>query len=200
MLAMVVCASFAQAKEKQYIDIAGQKYLRCQPVQDYYGKANDGTVGSATNWWMIKMQPAAVWNAPFCAARGDELLFSSGKPVTNKICNNPVIEFQAIAQAANIPVGGCNDIPWSAISGWADFPEGAVGIETQLRPEINGYKFKLVTRRGDNIYATQCFKDTRLWTLSELGQKWGRNFIPFKTYGNTGDGGKFATLMIGIAQ
>jgi hypothetical protein len=104
------------------------------------------------------------------------------------------------ATKAEVARGTCNDNPWPAVYQWADFPEGAIGTETQLRPEINGFKYKLVTRKGDYIYAVKCFKDTRLWSLSKLGQRWGRSFAPFKTFGNTGDGGKFATLVIGIAQ
>ncbi|MEA3322863.1 MAG: hypothetical protein U9Q12_01450 [Patescibacteria group bacterium] len=116
-----------------------------------------------------------------------------------KVVHKEVVVYRDALGTA-VGQGSCKDIPWPAVSSWADFPEGAIGTETQLRPEINGYKFKLVTRHGNDIYATKCFKDTRLWTLSELGQKWGRSFVPWKTFGNTGDGGQFATLVIGIAQ
>jgi hypothetical protein len=205
VMMMVACAVVAQAKEKQFVTVNGQKYLRCQPVAGYHKKPIEGIVGDKNEWWSITMDPVAQWNAPSCLARGDELLFRGGVPVANKICNNPivashVVTHKVITHKTEVAQGTCGDDPWPAVYQWADFPEGAIGTETQLRPEINGFKYKLVTRKGNYIYAVKCFKKTRLWSLSELGQRWGKSFAPFKTFGNTGDGGKFATLVIGITQ
>ena len=192
---MAVCAT-AQANEKKYIKIGSKQFLRCQPVPGYSGSAAlGGTTGSANEWWMIQMEPSAQWNSPRCVARGTELLFKNNHPIKNIICNNNVVEFEKIQRSTN---GSCKDIPWPATGIWEKFPEGALGSETQLRAD--GYKYKLVTRKGGMIYATHCFKDRRLLSLSELGQRWNVSLVPFKTYGNMGDGGKHTTLVIGIAQ
>jgi len=68
---MAVCAT-AQANEKKYIKIGSKQFLRCQPVPGYSGSAAlGGTTGSANEWWIIRMSPAAAWNSPRCVASGD---------------------------------------------------------------------------------------------------------------------------------
>jgi len=104
------------------------------------------------------------------------------------------------ASGATVGKGTCKDIPWDATGIWAEFPEGAVGSETQLRSSGLRYKYKLVTRKGDKIYATKCFKKENVWSLADLSAKWGVKLSAFGTYGNIGDGGKYATLVIGIVK
>ena len=95
----------------------------------------------------------------------------------------------------------CKDIPWDADGIWADFPEGAIGSETQLRTEGLRYKYKLVTRKSDNkIHAIKCFKKENIWSLADLSARWGVKLSTFKTFGNKGDGGNLATLVIGIVK
>ncbi len=118
-----------------------------------------------------------------------------------KVVERKVVVYRD-ATGEEVAQGTCKDVPWPATYAWANFPEGAIGTETQLRLEMNpiGYKFKLVTRKGKYIYALKCFKSNQMYNLTALGQRWGHDFVPYKTFGNTGDGGRFATLVIGIAK
>jgi len=121
----------------------------------------------------------------------------AARPV--KIIKQEVVVYRD-AQKTVVGRGTCKDIPWNATGVWEQFPEGAVGSETQLRPEIDGYKYKLVTRKGDKIYATHCFKDSRHFTLDDLSHKWNVSLTIFSAFGDKGDGGKHKTLIIGINQ
>jgi hypothetical protein len=101
-----------------------------------------------------------------------------------------------------IATGSCKDIPWDATGIWENFPNGAVGTETQLRTETNNvhYKYKLVERKGGKIYAIKCFKSSDRLSLGDLSQRWGEKITTFETYGNLGDGGRLATIEIGIVR
>ncbi len=199
LLAIVTLPMSSMAMEKSYKKINGKAYLRCQPVPDYSGKVNNVNVGSAGDWWLIKMKPSAAWNSPRCVATGNELVFENGKPVKNVICGNNIVGFEKIQQKA-VAKDACEDIPWDAVGIWADFPEGAIGSETQLRTEGLRYKYKLVTRKGNKIYATKCFKKENIWSLADLSARWGVKLSTFKTFGNKGDGGNLATLVIGVVK
>lgn len=99
----VVFPMSSMAMEKSYKKINGKTYLQCQPVPDYSGKVNNVKVGSAGDWWLIKMKPSAAWNSPRCVATGNELVFENGKPVKNVICGNKVVEFKKIQQNTVTP-------------------------------------------------------------------------------------------------
>jgi hypothetical protein len=141
MAVMVACAVVAQATEKQYVTINAQKYLRCQPVQNYYGKANAGITGPAGEWWLIQMSPAATWNSPYCAARGDELLFSKdGKPVRNKICNNPIVASSRIVVLQAKPKKSPVNIMRICVTGTGCDERSFTGMVAERALEASGGK------------------------------------------------------------
>ncbi len=201
LLAMVVIFPMSSmAKEKKYIIINDVKYVRCQPIKGFSGKPvkTDASVGA---YWLIKMKPHAVWNGKRCIAEEGELLFNAyGKPIENRRCRNEIVWAEKVQQKI-VAKDACEDIPWDADGIWADFPEGATGSETQLRNEGPRYKYKLVTRKSDNkIHAIKCFKKENIWSLADLSARWGVKLSTFKTFGNKGDGGNLATLVIGIVK
>ncbi len=106
LMVMVVSffvATSAFALQKKYVTINGKKYLKCQAVKGYNGKAS-GTIGSKNDWWIIAMDPVAVWNAPECAAPGNELIFVNGRPVQHLICANNIRSARRPAAAPQKPV------------------------------------------------------------------------------------------------
>ena len=118
----------------------------------------------------------------------------------------------------NASHGRYKEVSWDATGIWADFPDGAVGSETQLRPgtkceelsdkdktckkgeTVIAYKYKFITRKGNDIYVIESFKRGNILSLADLSKIWRVKLSVYQMFGNVGDGGKLSTLVIGIVK